>query len=323
MQDLATRRRFVLRLTAAACGAAGAIPARARPVTELIVPYPAGGFTDAMSRSVADALAQQAGLAVIVVNRPGANSVVALRQVIAQGATDGSTIVLGSLGYLTSRWKASGAPFDPKALAPVVFAGSTPSVLYIRADIPARTTAEFIAWGRAQPQAVAFGTSGPASSPHLNAESFCALTGLKMPHVPFAGSPATLTALGGGQIDATFDSVASRQMVASGRVRALMQGESRRLAQWPELPTPGEAGLGDARFGSWFGYFVPAGTPVAVQEKLNADFNAALAAPAVRTRFEQLCLVRSGGSREDFDRFLQAEAERLGQLIATRHIHVD
>lgn len=323
MQAPASRRRFVLRLAAAAGAVAGLAPARARAVTELIVPYPAGGFTDVMSRSVADALAQRGERPVVVVNKPGANSVLALRQVIEQGAADGGTIVLGSLGYLTAQWKRGGAPFDPKALAPVVFAGSTPSVLYIRADIPAPDVAGFIAWARAQPQGVSFGTSGPASSPHLNAESFCAMTGVKMLHVPFAGSPATLTALGGGHIDATFDSVASREMLASGKVRALLQGESRRLAQWPELPTPHEAGLGDARFGSWFGYFVPARTPAAVQEKLNADFNAALATPAVRARFEQLCLVRPGGTRQDFDQFLQAESTRLGQLIASRHIQVD
>lgn len=322
MIALAASRRHFLRRAAAACAAATLLPARARSSVEITVPYPAGGFTDILTRSLSDEVGRRLGEPVIVANRPGANSVLAMRQVIEHGAADGSSIILGSLGYLTTQWQRAGAPFDRSALSPIVFAGSTPVVLYIRADIPATTAREFVAWAKTQPS-VSFGTSGPASSPHLSAENFCGVTGVKMLHVPFAGSPATLAALAGGHIDAAFDSVASRTMLATGRVRALMQGDRDPLPQWPELPTPAQAGLPGTGFSSWFGYFVPARTPAAVQDRLNGEFNAAMRSPAVHARLQQLCLVHGGGSRAEFASFLVAENERLGQLIHSRHIVLD
>lgn len=293
----------------------------ARPV-ELLVPYPAGGFTDVMARAVAQDLSRLWNEPVIVTNKPGANSVVAIRHAIEQGGADGRLILLGSFGYLTMQFQSRGAPFDPKALAPVVLLGSTASVLYVRGSIPAATVQEFVAWGR-KAGGVSFGTSGVASSPHLDAEEFAARTGLGMTHVPFAGSSASIPALAGGHVDAVFDSAASRAMVRAGKIRALMVGDDTALPDWPELPTAREAGLPGFRSGTWFGLFVNARTPRALQRKLNEDVNKVLATVELRARLTQMDFAVKAGGQEAFEQFLVSEQKKLETLIRTRHINVD
>ncbi|WP_423455017.1 Bug family tripartite tricarboxylate transporter substrate binding protein [Ottowia sp. VDI28] len=290
---------------------------------ELVVPYAAGGFTDALARHVADALSKRIGEPVVVVNKTGAASVVGIRYAIEQGGTDGRTILLGSLGYITTQFQRRGAPFDPKALAPVVLLGATPSVLYVRASIPAKNYQEFVEWARKQPSGISFGTSGVASSPHLNAEDLAATSGFQILAVPYAGSSASMPAMAGGHIDAVFESSGSRALVETGKIKALLVGSDKPLASWPEVPTAEAAGVPGFRSGSWFGLFLPAQTPASLRKKLNADINAVLTSAELAERFRQMDFNAAGGTPEAFSKFLEAEKAKLGHLISTRHIHVD
>lgn len=318
---LGVRRIFLKALWALAFVCMGGT-SHAKPI-ELVVPYAAGGFTDAVARHMADALSKKWGEPVVVVNKTGAASVVGIRYAIDQGTADGRTILLGSLGYITTQFQSRGAPFDVKALAPVAYLGSTPSVLYIRADIPANNYREFAEWARKKPDGVAFGTSGVASSPHLNAEELAATSGFRLLSIPYPGSSASIPAMAGGHIDAVFESSGSRSMVETGKIRALMVGSEKPLASWPELPTADAAGVKGFRSGSWFGLFLPAKTPVDLQLKLNADVNAVLASPAIQETFRQMDFIAGGGRPEAFVQFLDAEKRKLGALIKSRNIRVD
>jgi tripartite-type tricarboxylate transporter receptor subunit TctC len=317
--------RSVLSSCAAACTLLLALPftqAYARPI-ELVVPYAPGGFTDRLARLVASELSKKWNEQVLVLNKTGAGSLIAMKYVIDQNETEGRTILMGSLGYLTLQFRGGGSPFNADALAPTVFLGSVPSVLYINAAIPVETLAEFIAWGRKKPGGVAFGTSGQASSPHLNAEDLAARTGLPLIVVPFQGSGASIPAAAGGHIDAVFESTGSRGQVKGGKLKALFVGNDRPLASWPELPTAEAAGVPGFRAGSWFGLFVHAKTPAAVQERINRDVNEALKAATITELSAQMDFFVKGGSKADFARFLADEKKRLEQLIKERRIHVE
>lgn len=298
------------------------VPAQAKPV-ELVVPYAPGGFTDRLARLVAAELSKKWGEQVIVLNKTGAGSLLAMKYVIDQAETEGRTILMGSLGYLTMQYRSGGAPFHPNELAPTVFLGSVPSVLYINAAIPADTLAEFIGWGKKKPGGVAFGTSGQASSPHLNAEDLAARSGLPILVVPFQGSGASIPAAAGGHIDAVFESTGSRGQVKGGKLKALFVGNDRPLASWPELPTAEAAGVPGFRAGSWFGLFVHAKTPAAVQDRINRDVNDALKSAAIAELSAQMDFFVKGGSKDDFSRFLAGEKKRLEQLIKERKINVE
>lgn len=290
---------------------------------ELVVPYAAGGFTATLARHIADALSERIGEPVIVVNKTGAASVVGIRYAIDQGGEDGRTILLGSLGYITTQFQSRGAPFDPQALAPVVYLGATPSVLYVRANIPATTYKEFVEWGRKKPGGVVFGTSGVASSPHLNAEDLAATSNFQILAVPYAGSSASMPAMAGGHIDAVFESSGSRALADAGKIRALMVGSDKPLTSWPEVPTSEAAGIPGFRSGSWFGLFLPAKTPADIRKKLNTDVNAVLTSTVLTERFQKMDFHPAGGTPEAFMQFLDAEKAKLGNLIRTRNIHVD
>lgn len=294
----------------------------AKPI-ELVVPYAPGGFTDRLARLVAAELSKKWNEQVIVLNKTGAGSLLAMKYVADQSEPDGRTILMGSLGYLTMQYRSGGAPFNPGDLAPTVFLGSVPSVLYINAAIPAKDLKEFIEWGKKKTGGVAFGTSGQASSPHLNAEDLSARTGLPILIVPFSGSGASVPAAAGGHIDAVFESTGSRGQVKGGKLKALFVGNDKPISSWQELPTAEKAGVPGFRAGSWFGLFVNAKTPTPIQEKINKDVNDVLKSPAIVELSAQMDFFAKGGSRGDFIQFLTDEKKRLGQLIKERGINVE
>ena len=290
---------------------------------EIVIPLAAGGPADLAGRAIAEELTKKWNEPVITVGKPGAGMVIAVRYLLEHGGNDGRTMMLGGLGYTTSQFRSTGAPFKTEEIAPVAYLGWIATVLYIRASIPANTLAEFVAWGKNNPQGVAFASSGIGSSPHIAAEEFAALTGIKMTHIPYTGSAAFMPAIVGGHVDAVFDSPSSRQHVASGKLKALMFGADKPLPSWPELPVGSAAGLPGFKAGSWFGFLVPAKTPLALQKKLNQDINDVLQLPAVRTRLTQLGFEITGGTAEDFEKFLLSEHARIGKIIQTRNLVID
>ena len=290
---------------------------------EIVIPLAPGGPADLGGRTIAEELTKKWNESVITVSKPGAGMVLAVRYLLEHGGTEGRTMMLGGLGYTTSQFRPTGAPFKAEEIAPVAYLGWIATVLYIRASIPANTVAEFVTWAKNNPQGVSFASSGIGSSPHIAAEEFAASTGIKMSHIPYTGSATFMPAIMGGHVDAVFDSPSSRQHVVSGKIKALMYGSDKLLPSWPELPVGSAVGLPGFKAGSWFGFLVPAKTPLAIQKKLNQDINEVLHLPAVRTRLTQLGFEIAGGTAEDFDKFLLSEHARIKKIIQTRNLVID
>ncbi len=287
---------------------------------DMVIPLAAGGAMDAAGRAVADEWGKRTQEPVVVLNKPGAGTLLGTRFVAEQGPADGRTVLLGAMAMTTTEFQKSGAAFDIAQLAPVSYVGWQLTVLYVRADIPANTLAEFVQWAKSRPNGVNFGSSGNGSTPHLAAEQLAVMTGIQMTHVPYAGSSAYIPALLGGHIDAVFDAPSRRGLVKEGKLKALLVGSSKPLPDWPELPTADAAGLSGFRTGGWYGVFVPARTPADVQKRLNTELNAVLASPVVRDKFVALGIEPAGGTPAEFAQLIQAERERLRQLVKSRNI---
>jgi len=316
----ALTRHVLASLTVLLMGCAP-LAASAKPI-EMVVPIAPGGSTDSLSRVVADELSKRLNEPVIVVSKPGAGITVAARYVAEQPA-DGRTLFMGTAVFSVLPFQKT-IPFDYNAFAPVAPVYSTPSVLYVRASLPANNVREFIEWAKNSPQGVSFGSTGIGGATHIDAESFAAAAGIKMVHVPYAGSSATFPAMAGDHIDAAFGSPSNRGQIQKGaRVKALMVGSDKPLADWTELPTVDRNLLGNFRAENWAGVFVLAKTPAAIQDKLNADLNAVLSLPAVKERFASFSVAPVGGTREAFVNFLNADRTRLGTVIKARNIPLE
>lgn len=288
---------------------------------ELVIPIAAGGAMDAALRAVGGELARSWGEPVVPVNKPGAGMALGVRYLLGLNA-DNKSMLGGGLPMTTAQFRVGGKPFDMNELSPVVYLGWQATVLFIRASIPANTVAEFVQWAQGQPQAVLFASSGVGSSPHIGAEEFAALTGIRINHVPFQGSGAFTPAILGGHVDAVFDAPSTRVHVQAGKLKALMLGSSTPLANWPELPTADKAGLAGFKSGTWYGLFTSPRTSASVRQKINSDVNAALRGAEVRERFERLGIEPVGGTEEAFAQLLKAEHARLEHIIRSRNIEI-
>lgn len=317
-------RSVRLRILLACCGALLALlqtaPAAAQRHYEMIIPIAAGGSLDLMARSLTEAFSQQIGAPVTPMNKVGAGTLLGTRHVAQDTGRDGRLILFTGLPYTTLQFKDGGPAFDNSRFSPVMYVGWQPTVLYIRSSIPVNDIASFIAWAKANPNGVTFASSGIGSSPHIAAEQFAALTGIKIVNVPMAGSSAFVPALAGGHVDAVFDAPATRSMVQEGRLKALMVGNAEPLPDWKELPTSKDAGLDGFRSGTWYGVLVPANTPDQTVQTLNGQFNKALSSPIVKARAKEFGIELTGGTAAEFDAFLQREHDRIHALISTRGI---
>lgn len=283
------RRRLPL-LAALPLGLAG--PARAqgeRPI-RLVVPFPAGGATDVLARLVAPALAAALGGATIVVeNRTGGGGVPAADHV-AKSAPDGLTLLVATSSIASTQPAVNPGtlPFDPERdLAPIGLIAVSPSLLLVSAQVPARSLAEFIAWAKARPGQVNYGSSGVGTIPHLNAALFDALAGTGMVHVPYRGTGPVYAELRRGEVHALMDvpSTAAPHLQA-GAVRALGHTSARAETPLaPGVPSLEAAGLpGGLVSETWFGLFAPAGLPAPAAQRLAEATRVALADPALQAR---------------------------------------
>lgn len=308
-----------LALVLSTLGFASLASAQQQPY-KMVIPIAAGGSMDQISRAIADQLSVAVGEPVIAMNRPGAGTLIGLRDVANSDATDGRTFVISGIGYTTLQFKQGGPAFDKNRLKPVMYVGWQPTVLFTRASIPANNVDEFLKWAKANNNPVTFASSGIGSSPHIAAEQFASLTGINITNVPMAGSSAFVPALAGGHVDAVFDAPATRSMVESGKLKALVVGLDEPLPTWPELPTAKSTGLDGLKAGTWYGIFVPSTTPDAEVTKLNAALNKALKSDQVQEKSKTFGISLAGGSPADFSQFLDGEFKRIGELVNGRGI---
>ncbi len=292
----------------------------------MIVPAPAGSSLDIIVRLLGEKLKDRWGQAWLVENKPGAGGMLGM-DAVAKAAPDGHTLGIGFNGPVAfAPFLYRKMPYDPaKDLAPVVMTTSQPNVLAVSAEkVPARTVAEFIAWAKAQGGRVNYSSLGNGSSAHLTMELFLAETGVQATHIPFNGSPPAAMAVAQGEADATFMvAPALLAHVRSGKVRLLAVSSSQRPDSLKDLPTLAQAGAPGVESLAWNGLFAPAGTPDSVQQRINADVNAALQDAGIKAAMDAQGLTVVGGSVADFKRVVEADTQRWGAIITRLGLKLD
>lgn len=313
---LARARRALLAAIAAgmACSA-NAQNYPAKPV-RLIVGFAAGGPTDIVGRTIAQSLNQAFGQTVLVDNRPGAASNIAAEQV-ARSAPDGYTLLMGSISLANNATLYTKLGYDLlKDLAPVVRVTNSPFLLCVHPSVPVRSIKELVAFAKARPNQVQYGTAGAGSGAHLFTELFGSMTGIKMQSIPYKGAAPAISDLVAGQVAFVFDNViAMVPLDKAGKIRCLAVSSANRSSIAPNVPTMDEAGVKGYDADAWFGIFAPAGTPAATIERVNAEVNRALVNPNVKQRFETLGCEPAGGTAAAFASYVRDEVDRWGKVI--------
>jgi tripartite-type tricarboxylate transporter receptor subunit TctC len=256
----------------------------------IIVPYPAGGSADVLARFYADSLKERFGQPFVIENRPGAGGNIGI-DTVAKSAADGYTVGAATIGHFAiNQFLYARMPFDPERdIVPVSLTYELPNIALVPSQhVPAKTMAEFIAWAKARPDGVTYGSPGVGTSPHLSAALFSTRTGIKAVHVPFRGAAQTIPAMLAGDVTFAVDNLASYiSVIEGGQMRPLAVTSAERWPTLPNVPTMAEAGLPDFVVTSWAAFVVPAGTPRPMIDKFNAAIKDIAAQPAVKARFLQ------------------------------------
>ena len=325
MQHSHATRRFALGSIASAvvlgAGLLGGTSALAqayptKPVT-IIVPFAAGGTTDILARIIGQALTAELGQSVVVDNRAGAGGNIG-GQAAAKAAPDGHTLFMGTVGtHAINASLYKKMPFDPvKDFAPLTRVANVPNLLVANPAQPYKSVKDLIAYAKANPGKVNFGSSGNGSSIHLSGELFKSLAKVDMQHGPYKGSAPAVTDLLGNQIGIMFDNMPSAiQHVRSGKLVPLAVTTAKRSPELPNVPTIAEAGVPGYEATSWFGMFAPAGTPAPVLAKLNAAIVKVLAQPDVKKKINEQGAEVYSETPEQFAAFIQAESVKWGKVV--------
>ena len=301
----------------------------AKPV-RIIVPFPPGGTTDIVARSIGVELQRMWQQPVVIENRPGAGGNIGADQV-AKSPPDGYTLLMGTVGthainqalYTQSGSKMS---FDPvRDFVPITLVAGVPNVMVINPKLPVNTVTEFIAYGKEHPGQLNMASSGNGTSIHLSGELFKTMTGIYMVHFPYRGSAPALTDLITGNMNVMFDNLPSAlPHIKSGRLKALAVTSRVRSPALPNVPTVEEAaGLKGFEASSWFGLFAPAGTSRAIVDKVQSDVAKALSNPEVRERFVAQGAEPGGNTPEQFAAFIRAESDKWTRVVKFSNAKVD
>lgn len=324
--------RFVLRacstLLAAATLTLCAIAAHAQqfPVkaVTLVVPFPPGGTTDVLARTLSEKLHELWGQPVVVDNRPGAGSTIGAA-LVAKAPADGYTLLMGAVHHTiaTSVYPKLSYDFD-KDFAPVTIVALVPNVLSINPSVPAKSVKELIAYAKANPGKLTYGSNGQGTAQHLIGEQFAALAGVELVHVPYKGSAPLTTALLGGEITMSFDTVTPvLQHIKADKLRALAVTTAKRSSALPNVPTMAEAALPGFDMGSWFGVLAPAKTPPAVVAKLNADIVKVLQMPDVRKRLEDIGADPVASTPEEMAKRIRSDTDDYAKVVKRASIKIE
>ena len=316
--------RIVLALVLCAALSALAQTFPSKPV-RLIVPFPPGGAVDYYARAVQSRLAETLGQPILIENRAGAGGMVGA-ELVAKAPPDGHTLLVGNIAALaTNVGVYPKMPYDPaKDFAPVIRTVAVNYVMAVHSSVPARSVAEFIAYAKANPGKLSYGSAGSGSAPHLATELFKQRTGIDVLHVPFKGGGPMVTDLLGGQIQMVIaDQANLMPHVKAGRLRALGVGTLERSPTYPELPTIAEAGLPGFEARAWQGVVGPAGVPVGTVNLLNGAFAKVMAMPEVHQRLLEGGLDPIPGTPREFAEFIRAEIAKWSKVAKDVGARVD
>ncbi len=292
--------------------------------TRMVVPFPAGGTADVLGRIVAQQLGALNGGQVVVENRPGSGGIIGA-ETVARGPSDGSVLLLGTIGIHAASKIYRSLPYDPdKDLQPVTILAEVPNVLIVHPAVPAKDVKEFLALAKAKPGALNFGSAGNGSSTHMIAELLKLKAKVDLTHIPYRGSAPALNDLVAGQIQVMVENLPTAlPFIQSGSVRALGVTSATRSPSLPDVPTIAEAGVPGYEATAWFTIAVASSVPAATVEKLNSDIRKVLQQPETIERFKALGAVIVGNSVADAKAFFVSETAKWNDVIETAHIKID
>jgi tripartite-type tricarboxylate transporter receptor subunit TctC len=290
----------------------------------VIVPFVPGGATDVIARLIGNRLSDTWGQQVVVENRGGGGANIGA-QAAAQADPDGYTLYITSVPHATNRFLYSSLNYDPVAdFAPVTLICTQSNIMVVPNSSPAKSVLEFVARAKANAGRISYGSGGIGTSVHLSGELFKRTTGIEMTHVPYRGAAPALQDVIAGRLDVIFDNItASLPHVKSGAARGLAVTAAKRVPAAPDLPTIAEAGVPGFDVSTWFAFFVPAKTPPAVIDKINADVVATLGHPMVKERLEQFGATLVGSTPQELAAFLRSEMDKWGPVIRDAKIKVE
>ena len=296
------------------CANAAAQTYPAGPV-RIISPYPPGGGTDLLARAIAQRITERYNVPALVDNRPGANGTIGTG-LAAKSPPDGHTMVVVASAYAAGVSLYRNLPYDQaRDLAPVSLLASGPLVLVVHPSLPVRSASELIAFARARPGQLVLASSGLGSLPHLSAELFASMTGIKLIHVPYKGPSAALIDLLSGQVSVYFVNImSSLPNVKSGKLRALGVTTPQRSAISPELPTIAEAGLKGYDMTNWYGLLVPSATPRNTVTRLGDEVKRIMAFPEFQSSLAAVGMTPVASTPAEFSTFLKREMAKYARV---------
>lgn len=323
-------RRKVLQVAGAAASAIAAPyvfsqsawPSKA---IRFVVPFAPGGTSEIVARSVAAEMTKQLGQSVFVENKPGGAGVVAMQDV-AKAAPDGHTLILTHVGTMAvNPYMLANQPYDVnKDFMPVTLLAKVPNVFVIHPDVPAKNFREFVAYAKANPGKLNYGSAGNASAGHLAMEYLKLVTGMFITHIPYRGTGPQLTDLLAGRTQASSAGMpALGAHIRAGKLRAIAVGTHERISALPDVPTVAEMGFKDFETSQWYGMHVPAGTPPDIVKRLQEESLKALKSSAVTERFATDNAVGGGGPSSDYAKFIAGEQKIWSDIVKRANIKAD
>ena len=285
-------------------------------VVRVIVNNPAGGGLDTVTRIVTEALTRKLGQPVVIENRGGAGGNIGA-EAVYNATPDGYTLLAAVPAALTTNaFMYKKLNFEPAKLEPVAVLGTFPNTLLVKNDFPAKTVQEFIAYVKANPGKVNYASQGIGTTSHLTAELYNSLTGAKMVHVPYRGTAPALNDIVAGHVDLIFMQLSSAMKLHEAkRARILAVTTDKRIDILKDMPTMIEAGVPNFVSDTWNAIAAPPGTPPAIVAKLNKAINDAMNDPETEKRFNELQIIKVGGSPADMRKLIQEDTKRWGAVI--------
>ena len=290
-----------------------------------VVPFAPGGTSEIVARSVAAEMTKQLGQSVFVENKPGGAGVVAMQDV-AKAAPDGHTLILTHVGTLAvNPYMLASQPYDVnKDFMPVTLLAKVPNVFVIHPDVPAKNFREFVAYAKANPGKLNYGSAGNASAGHLAMEYLKLVAGMFITHIPYRGTGPQLTDLLAGRTQASSAGMpALGAHIRAGKLRAIAVGTHERISALPDVPTVAEMGFKNFETSQWYGMHVPAGTPPDIVKRLQEESLKALKSASVTERFATDNAVGGGGPSSDYAKFIAGEQKIWSDIVKRANIKAD
>jgi tripartite-type tricarboxylate transporter receptor subunit TctC len=316
---------FALAAAALLAGASN-LSAQAWPTksVRMIIPFPAGGSADTLARLLGQKLTERLGQPFVADNKPGAGGNIGT-DLAAKSAPDGYTFLMGVSSIAIAPSLYANLSWDPvKDFSPVALIASTPNILVVHPDVPAKNVQELIALAKTKPGQLNYASGGNGATNHLAGELFKRMTATDIVHIPYRGNPLAVIDVLNGQVAMMFDfMITSLPHVKAGKLRPLAVTGYQRSPQVPDLPTVAEAGVPGYEASTWFAVMAPTGTSADVVRKLNAEINAVLKLPDVLERLSTLGAQPLGGTSEDVSKLLRTDLTKWSEVVRGANIKIE